>query len=265
MAEDFARQEGNEAVWRQILVDGHPLLIKKRGRYGLLPGDPRCKLCTAPFRGIGGWVMRRIGLVPSKRNPRFCNMCDVFMKTYPGGAEVPVTLMFADIRNSVGLSARMEPREVARLASALREAVLKAMINTDGSILEFQGDCVIGVWPPGIAGPDHARKAIAAARALLDEAPRVAPNTPEVPIGIGVHTGTAYVGTVMAANSDIQEISAFGLDVNLTARLSASASAGEAVISEAACKAAGVGDEKAPLRSYTLKGIDEPVEARVFA
>ena len=39
----------------------------------LLPTDPRCKSCYAPFGGIGGKLLRVTGFAPSRKNPRFCN------------------------------------------------------------------------------------------------------------------------------------------------------------------------------------------------
>jgi hypothetical protein len=39
----------------------------------LLPTDPRCKTCSAPFGGIGGRLLRLTGFAPSRKNPRFCN------------------------------------------------------------------------------------------------------------------------------------------------------------------------------------------------
>jgi len=39
----------------------------------LLPTDPRCKSCYAPFAGIGGKLLRVTGFAPSRKNPRFCN------------------------------------------------------------------------------------------------------------------------------------------------------------------------------------------------
>ena len=39
----------------------------------LLPRDPRCKSCSAPFAGIGGRLLGLTGFAPSRKNPRLCN------------------------------------------------------------------------------------------------------------------------------------------------------------------------------------------------
>jgi adenylate cyclase len=54
-----------------------------------LPGDPRCAICRAPYGGIGGSVMGRLGFAPSRKNPRLCSTC--FEKAPIGGAETACT------------------------------------------------------------------------------------------------------------------------------------------------------------------------------
>ena len=43
-------------------------LTRIRKTYGLLPSDPRCRLCLIPFKGVG----RVLGVRPSRKNPNFC-------------------------------------------------------------------------------------------------------------------------------------------------------------------------------------------------
>ena len=44
-----------EALWRQILVEGHRPLRMAHLVFRHLPSAPRCKVCHNPFEGIGGW------------------------------------------------------------------------------------------------------------------------------------------------------------------------------------------------------------------
>lgn len=259
MKYDYEKQDGNEEIWKLVLIKGHPLLMSKKKKFGFLPKDPRCKLCTAPFKGAGGWFLSTFqGIRKSRRNPRFCNACDQFLKAYPGGTETPMTMMFVDIRNSTGLSSQMPSKEFRDLVSRLRNLALDAMAKTDGSVLEFIGDGVIAVWPPGIAGPDHAQKGISAAQRLLREVKKLGREGIVLPIGIGVHTGEAFLGTIAAVSNDIQDISAFGHEVNLVARISAAAPAGQALISKSTCDAAKHPCEDTQFQKPALKGIDEP-------
>ena len=258
---EFIREDGNEALWYQVFQEGHPVLLGKQKRFLMLPGRSRCKLCYAPLTGIGGWITRRLGLEPSSRNPFFCNACDGFLQAYPGGAEVDLSILFCDLRGSVPLSASMSPKEFKELITFMRETIIPVLWQAEGFVLQFQGDAVIGVWPPGFSGKDHARKAVAGAMKLPDALERSPFHGRALPVGIALHTGRAYLGTVASVNGDLQDVSAFGFEVNVAARLATAAKAGEVLISEAALRAAGREFGEMALQSYDLKGIDHQVRA----
>ncbi|TVP42760.1 MAG: adenylate/guanylate cyclase domain-containing protein [Gemmatimonadales bacterium] len=266
---DYERQDGNEELWYQVFAKGHPLLAGKQRRFSLLPGNPRCKLCMAPLGGMGGWLMRLRHISRSERNPTYCNTCDGFLEAFPGGAEVPISMMMIDIRDSVGLSARNSPREFARLVGGMREDVMEILRKTDGFVLEFQGDSVFAVWPPGFVGETHASKAVTAAEEAVQRFARLnsdASNADasKVAVGMGVHTGQVFVGTVCAAAGRLNGISAFGLDVNLVARLASAASAGEALVTHSTYSSAGRDASASELRVLELKGIEGEVSAVVL-
>lgn len=89
--------------------------VDKRLRHSLrvLPRDPRCKFCNALFRGIGGVIFRSLfGKQQSVLNPRFCNLCEQASREFPGGAEVDMSMLFADVRGSTALSETMSPRGI---------------------------------------------------------------------------------------------------------------------------------------------------------
>jgi adenylate cyclase len=85
---------------------------------------------------------------------------------------------------------------------------------------------------------------------------------PWVPVGVGVHTGEAYVGTV-GRGSGLVELTAIGEDVNVAARLASVAAAGELVCSDNAYVAAGAG-YPAERREVVLKGVSAPISVRVI-
>jgi hypothetical protein len=84
--------------------------------FRILPHDPRCKFCNAPFEGLGGSLVRVLfGKQRSALNPRFCNMCDEASRMFPGGNEVEMSMLFADVRGSTALSEKMSPTEFSKL------------------------------------------------------------------------------------------------------------------------------------------------------
>jgi adenylate cyclase len=40
----------------------------------------------------------------SAMNPRYCNLCEIASREFPGGAEVEMSMLFIDIRGSTALS-----------------------------------------------------------------------------------------------------------------------------------------------------------------
>ena len=90
------------------------------------------------------------------------------------------------------------------------------------------------------------------------------PDGPWLPIGIGVHTGVAYVGTVQGTEGTVSDFTALGDNVNITARLVAEAEPGVALISDAAYAAAGLKLDHLERRQLDLRGKTEPVGVHVL-
>ena len=224
-----------------------------------LPRDPRCKFCNAPFQGIGGALMRVLFRKQrSTLNPRYCNLCDIASREFPGGAEVPMSMLFIDVRGSTALSETMTPTEFSQLINRFYAAATKIIVDEDGLVEKLAGDSVAAFWGAGFAGPDYVRRTIDVAQRLLR-----AMEGQKIPVGIGVNAGVAYFGAMGTAEG-LTEISAIGDEVNLAARLASKAAPGEIIVSEQAIKAAGIDASKLETRSLELKGISEPVIARVM-
>ena len=235
--------------------------VDKRLRHimWLLPHDPRCKFCNAPFRGVGGFLARVFfSKQQSALNPRFCNMCEIASREFPGGAEVEMSMLFIDIRGSTALSERVTPTEFSQIINRFYSAATKVIVEEDGLVEKLAGDEVAAFWGAGFAGPNYVRRTIDVAQKLLHVMERQ-----EIPVGIGVHSGVAYFGA-MGTDEGLTDISAKGEEVNMTARLASKAGVGEIIVSEPALKAAGIDGSDLEARSLELKGISEPVIARVM-
>jgi adenylate cyclase len=225
----------------------------------VLPHDPRCKFCNTPFQGIGGMIARVLfGKQRSALNPRFCNMCEVASQEFPGGAEVEMSILFIDIRGSTALSEKMTPTEFSQLINRFYAAATKIIIEEDGLVEKLAGDEVAAFWGAGFAGPSYVRRTINVAQSLLRTMEQQ-----KIPVGIGVHAGIAYFGAMGTAEG-MTDISAKGDEVNMAARLASKAATGEIIVSEQALEKAGLDGGELEARSLELKGISEPVIARVM-
>jgi adenylate cyclase len=55
--------------------------------------------------------MRAIRYGPSTLNRRLCKWCIRAVHKHPGGAEVEISVLFADVRGSTAIAERMLPEE----------------------------------------------------------------------------------------------------------------------------------------------------------
>lgn len=187
-----------------------------------------------------------------------------FAKRYPGGTELEISMLFVDVRGSTSLAEGMSAGSFGQLMNRFYKAATDVLIRTDAVIDKLVGDEVIGLYLPLFTGPNHARPAVLAAQELLLATGHAEEQGPWLPIGIGVHTGVAFVGTVGGAEDTVTDITALGDNVNVTARLASVAAPGEALISEVAYAAGGLDLGEMESRQLALKGKSEPIPARVL-
>jgi adenylate cyclase len=194
----------------------------------------------------------------SALNPRYCNLCEIASREFPGGAEVPISMLFIDVRGSTALSEKMSPTQFSQLINRFYKEATKIIVDEDGLVEKLAGDSVAAFWGAGFAGPDYVARTVKVGQKLLRTMEKQ-----NIPVGVGVHCGVAYFGAVGAADG-LTEISAIGDEVNLAARLASKAAPGEIIVSERAVKAAGIDGSRHESRSLELKGISEPVVVHVM-
>jgi adenylate cyclase len=154
----------------------------------------------------------------------------------------------------------MPAHEFSRLISRFYGAAGRVVESWNGLIDKFVGDEVVALFIPGFAGDDHASRAIGAAQDLMRETGNDS-GEPWVPIGAGVHTGVAFVGSI--GEGDDYDFTAVGDAVNTAARLASSAAAGEVLLSRAAVDASGFDSAGFETRTLALRGRDASVDAVV--
>lgn len=251
----------NEEFWREFLTRGDAMERKVRGIFRRIPLGPRCKLCAAPFAGVGAPFMRMIGKRPSDKNPTMCRSCFDFMVQHHGGAEIECSFLFADIRGSTTIAEGMSATTFRGLLDRFYSTASAVVFDHDGSVDKFVGDELVAIFFPLLSGERHAARAIEAAQALLLATGHTDPAGPWVPLGAGVHTGPAWVGAV--GDGAHTELTALGDTVNITARLASVAKAGEILVTTAAAEGAGL-DPALERRSLHLKGKDTRTEVVVL-
>lgn len=254
-----------ERLWETFLTEGQVEDERRQRRFfRLLPGTPRCNNCYAPSNGPGSAIARVLyGKQRSNLNPHLCNLCERFAREYQGGAHIELSLVFADVRGSTKMAEQMEPRDFTNLINRFYDTATRIMVRSDALIDKIIGDQVAAMYVPGFAGPDHARVAVEAARKILRATGHDRPEGPWIPLGAGVHTGEAFVGSVHYEEGTA-DITVLGDTPNTAARLASRANEGEILVSDASCQASELDFGQMEARSLEVKGKGEPVPVHVL-
>lgn len=240
-----------EAFWHEFLTRGDSRERTARRFLKHLPHEPRCRMCASPFGGGFAPVMRLLGRQQSEASPAWCQSCMTFIKQHHGGAEVVITMLFADIRGSTTLAEGASPVAFHALLDRFYATASRVVFDHDGYVDKFVGDELVAMFFPLLSGERHAARAVEAARALLVATGHADPDGPWVPVGAGVHSGTVWFGAI--GEGSHVELTAVGDAVNATARLASMAGAGEVLVTGDAATLAEL-DPALPRETVELRG-----------
>jgi adenylate cyclase len=146
-----------------------------------------------------------------------------------------VTVLMSDVRDYSEIAERTDPAELAAQLQEHREEMSRAILDSDGTVMQFVGDGVLAVFGAPEPQDDHAGRAVDAAvamhrrQAAVDEGWK-ARGLPPFHLGIGLSTGP--VAAALLGSEDRLEYSIVGDTVNLAQRLQQRAGPGETVLSE---------------------------------
>lgn len=248
----------NEEEWARFYeFFGHARIRRRVRILSHLPSPPRCEACGNPFAGPGGWLMRRMGKSPSRKNPRWCNLC--FEEAPEGGITLTIGVLFADVRGSTALAEATPPKEVVQRLNRFY-AELTQVIVQHGIVDKLIGDAVMGLYfGPLSKDGRYVDAMVDDARKILETVGYGTAKGPRLEVGIGLDIGPAYVG--MVGEGDVRDFTAIGDVVNTASRLQGVAQGGQIVMSEAIAREADVPDGTATV--LDLKGKAKPVPACV--
>jgi adenylate cyclase len=175
-----------------------------------------------------------------------------------------VTVLMSDIRGYSGIAEEADPSELALQLNGHRVEMTEAITGAGGTVMQFVGDAVMGVFGAPLPLPDHAECALAAAsdmhaRQSSLNARWQAEGLRAFPLGIGISTGT--VAAALLGTEERVEYTLVGDSVNLAQRLQQLAAGGETVLSEATLAALPEAPEAEPLEPTQVKGRESLVRA----
>lgn len=224
-----------------------------------LPSEPRCRLCHAPYGGVGGRIMRRVGFGPSRKNPTLCNTC--FEKAPMGGVEMEVGVLFADVRGFTALAERLSSDDVAQILNRFYAAASK-ILTRSAIIDKLVGDEVMALYLPQLLNEGWEDDLLRDAIDLLTSVGYGTSEQPWLPLGVGIDVGRAYVGNV--GDGEVKDFTALGDVVNTGARLQAAAAAGQIVLSDRLFERLATQPADTTATSLDLRGKQQSQPARVI-
>src|SRR5215468_40529 len=223
-----------------------------------------CQKCGAPNPSAASFCddcgARLTGPAAAAAKP-LSSSAAVSITTTPAAERRQLTVMFCDLVDSTGLSARLDPEDMRELIALYRKCVTDAVAPFEGFIAQHLGDGVLIYFGYPQAHEDDAERAIKAGLAAIAavdglKACAAAP----LKARVGIATGLVVVGEQIGAD-DSRERVAIGETPNLAARLQAMAAPGEVVIAASTRRLVGRLFDCRALGSIDVKGLPQPVEA----
>ena len=145
-----------------------------------------------------------------------------------GGEMRQVTVLFCDIRGFTRISEQLAPEELTQLLNRFLTPLTEVILNEQGTIDKYMGDCIMAFWNAPVNVPHHEYHACRAAlqmlealehlnRSLQREAQEPGRTAQTLKMGIGVNSGSALAGNL--GSEQRFDYSILGDSVNLAARL----------------------------------------------
>jgi adenylate cyclase len=177
---------------------------------------------------------------------------------------VEVTVLMSDIRSYSTIAEHADPSQLAGQLNTHRAAMNRAILDQDGTVMQFVGDAVMAVFGAPFPQPDHPDRAVVAALAMHAAQAEVntrwqADGLPPFGLGLGLSTGEA--AAALLGSAERLEYTLVGDTVNLSQRLQQLAAPGETVMSEATFKALRADVPATALDAQHVKGREAPVFA----
>jgi adenylate cyclase len=183
------------------------------------------------------------------------------------GSVLPVTILFCDIRNYTGISFAQPPEKVAAWIDDYFARIVPLVFKHGGTLEKYIGDAMLAIWgaPVEMTPAQQALESCRAATDIQQAVARFRQDWPELAceVGIGIHHGPAYVGTI--GHESYLQYAALGSTTNLAARLCSAAGPGETILSRYLAEllpAAEFGTVPRP--SVAAKGFPEVVEVSLL-
>jgi class 3 adenylate cyclase len=179
------------------------------------------------------------------------------------GERKQVTVLFADLRNSMELVAGRDPEEARALLDPVLERMIDAVHRFEGTVNQVMGDGIMALFGAPIAHEDHAVRAGYAALRMQESiaalAGQLGEHVPVVPrVRVGLNAGEVVVRGI--GNDLTMDYTAIGQTTHLASRMEQLAEPGTILVTETFARLTQGYLHFKPLGLLPIKGLAEPAE-----
>ncbi|HWP75592.1 MAG TPA: adenylate/guanylate cyclase domain-containing protein, partial [Methylomirabilota bacterium] len=223
-----------------------------------LPGSAKfCLACGAP-----------VGPGPQPRSPQSYTPKHLAERILTGrstleGERKQVTVLFADLKDSMELIADRDPEEARKLLDPVLELMMAAVHRYEGTVNQVLGDGIMALFGAPLAHEDHAVRACYAALKMQESVKRYAEEIFRshgvlVQIRVGLNSGEVVV---RAIDSDLHmDYVALGQTTHLAARMEQLAAPGTVLLAPTTLQLAEGYLQVTARGPVAVRGLPGPIE-----
>lgn len=200
---------------------------------------------------------RSEALKPQSAQPVTANI--LTSTTEPGGERKHVSVLFADITDSLALISGQDPESAQAILNPVLEQMIDAVHRYEGTVNRILGDGIMAIFGAPLAHEDHAVRACSAALMMQDSLAKLADraNAP-LKIRVGLNSGEVVICAI--SNELDMEYTVVGEAVHVAARMEQMAQPGSILTTKKTIRLAEEYVMARPLGPLPVKGLAEPEE-----
>src|SRR5262245_34018502 len=225
-----------------------------------------CRVCGQLIDQTATTAPARVSGVPTPDSYVPKHLAEKILGSRPslGGERKQVTVLFADIRDSMKLIENRDPEEAQKIIDPVLQVMMHAVHRYEGTVNQVLGDGIMALFGAPLAHEDHALRACYAALAMQEETRlyrrRLGQSEESgLQIGIGLNSGEVVVRSI--SNDLNLDYSALGHTTHMAARMQELAAGGKTLMTASTLRQTEGFVQVKPVGAMPVKGLSRPVEA----
>src|SRR5262245_250058 len=229
-------------------------------------GAAFCRICGQVINQTPTIATAKVPGIPSPDSyvPRHLAEKILASRPFLEGERKQVTVLFADIRDSMKLIENRDPEEVQKIIDPVLHLMMDAVHRYEGTVNQVLGDGIMALFGAPLAHEDHALRACYSALAMQEETRRHRRKLGQseesgLQISIGMNSGEVVVRSI---DNDLNiDYSALGQTTHLAARMQELAGGGTTLMTAATLRQVEGFVYVKSVGMVQAKGVSRPIEA----